>query len=145
MGVPLVTRGYVIGAISVESYDPNKYNENHRRLLESIAAQAAIALDNARLLEQTQNQIERLAALHDIDLVINSSLDLRVTLNILLDQVVEKLNVDAAAVLLLNPRSQILEYTAGRGFHTHIIEQTTCAGGKASPGRRQWSAIWCKP
>ncbi len=77
LGVPLVTRGYVIGAISVESYDPNKYNENHRRLLESIAAQAAIALDNARLLEQTQNQIERLAALHDIDLVINSSLDLR--------------------------------------------------------------------
>ena len=38
-------------------------------------------------------QIDRLAALHDIDLVINSSLDLRVTLNILLDQVVEKLNV----------------------------------------------------
>ena len=135
LGVPLVTRGYVIGAISVESYDPNKYNENHRRLLESIAAQAAIALDNARLLEQTQNQIERLAALHDIDLVINSSLDLRVTLNILLDQVVEKLNVDAAAVLLLNPRSQILEYTAGRGFHTHIIEQYHLRMGEGISGQ----------
>jgi PAS domain S-box-containing protein len=135
LGVPLVTRGYVIGAISVESYEPGRYNENHRKLLESIAAQAAIALDNARLLEQTHNQIERLAALHDIDLVINSSLDLRVTLNILLDQVVEKLSVDAAAVLLLNPRSQILEYTASRGFHTHIIEQYHLRMGEGISGQ----------
>ena len=135
LGVPLVTRGYVIGAISVESFSSNEYAENHRKLLESIAAQAAIALDNARLLEQTHNQIERLAALHDIDLVINSSLDLRVTLNILLDQVVEKLNVDAAAVLLLNPRSQILEYTASRGFHTHIIEQYHLRMGEGISGQ----------
>ena len=135
LGVPLVTRGYVIGAISVESFSPNIYSENHRKLLESIAAQAAIALDNARLLEQTHNQIERLAALHDIDLVINSSLDLRVTLNILLDQVVEKLDVDAAAVLLLNPRSQILEYTASRGFHTHIIEQYHLRMGEGISGQ----------
>ncbi|MDK2979732.1 MAG: hypothetical protein PWQ55_79 [Chloroflexota bacterium] len=135
LGVPLITRGYVIGAISVESYEAGKYDENHRKLLESISAQAAIALDNARLLEQTHNQIERLAALHDIDLVINSSLDLRVTLNILLDQVVEKLNVDAAAVLLLNPRSQILEYTASRGFHTHIIEQYHLRMGEGISGQ----------
>jgi GAF domain-containing protein len=81
LGVPLITRGYVIGVMTVESFSPDTFNENHQRLLESIAAQAAIALDNARLLEQTHSQIERLAALHDIDLVINSSLDLRVTLN----------------------------------------------------------------
>ena len=135
LGVPLITRGYVIGAISVEAFEAGVFNENHRRLLESIAAQAAIALDNARLLEQTHNQIERLAALHDIDLVINSSLDLRVTLNILLDQVVEKLSVDAAAVLLLNPRSQILEYTASRGFHTHIIEQYHLRMGEGISGQ----------
>ena len=135
LGVPLITRGYVIGAISVESFESGIYTENHRKLLESIAAQAAIALDNARLLEQTHNQIERLAALHDIDLVINSSLDLRVTLNILLDQVVEKLDVDAAAVLLLNPKSQILEYTASRGFHTHIIEQYHLRMGEGISGQ----------
>ena len=80
LGVPLTTRGYVIGGVSIQSFTPNVFTSNHQRLLESIAAQAAIALDNARLLEQTHSQIERLAALHDIDLVINSSLDLRVTL-----------------------------------------------------------------
>jgi len=135
LGVPLITRGYVVGGISVQSFQPNMFNENHCRLLESIAAQAAIALDNARLLEQTHSQIERLAALHDIDLVINSSLDLRVTLNILLDQVVEKLDVDAVAVLLLNPRSQMLEYTASRGFRTRIIEHYNLRMGEGVSGQ----------
>ena len=110
LGVPLIVKGYTIGGISVQSFEANVFNENHQRLLESMAAQVAIALDNTRLLEQTQEQLNRLAALHDIDLVINSSLDLRVTLNILLDQVVEKLNIDAASVLLFNPRTQMLEY-----------------------------------
>jgi len=122
LGVPLIVKGFAIGGISVQSFEANVFNESHQRLLESIAAQVAIALDNTRLLEQTQEQINRLAALHDIDLVINSSLDLRVTLNILLDQVVEKLNIDAASVLLFNPRTQMLEYTAGRGFRSHSIE-----------------------
>lgn len=135
LGVPLITRGYVIGGISIQSFESNVFTKNHQKLLESIAAQAAIALDNARLLEQTHNQIERLAALHDIDLVINSSLDLRVTLNILLDQVVEKLNVDAAAVLLLNPRSQMLEYSASRGFHTRIIEHYQLRMGEGISGQ----------
>ncbi len=135
LGAPLVTRNYVIGAITAESFSPHMFNDGHLRLMESIAAQAAIALDNARLLEQTHNQIDRLAALHDIDLVINSSLDLRVTLNILLDQVVEKLEVDAAAVLLLNPRSQMLEYTASRGFRTRIIEHYHLRMGQGISGQ----------
>ena len=93
-----------------------------QRLLESLAAQLANTIDNAQLTEKTQSQIERLKALHDIDQAINSSLDLQVTLNILLDQVIEKLQVDAVAVLLLNPKSNILEYSASRGFRTRTIE-----------------------
>ena len=135
LGVALIVKGYAIGGISVQSFEPNVYNENHQRLLESMAAQIAIALDNTRLLEQTQEQLNRLAALHDIDLVINSSLDLRVTLNILLDQVVDKLTIDAASVLLFNPRTQMLEYTAGRGFRTHSIEHYSLRMGEGISGQ----------
>jgi HD-GYP domain-containing protein (c-di-GMP phosphodiesterase class II) len=135
LGVPLIVKGYVIGGISVQSFKANVFTENHLRLLESMGAQVAIALDNARLLEQTQKQIDRLAALHDIDLVINSSLDLRVTLNILLDQVVEKLNIDAASVLLFNQRAQMLEFAAGRGFRTHSIENYRLRIGEGISGQ----------
>ena len=122
LGVPLITKGKAVGGMSVQAFAPNVFDENHQRLLESLAAQLASAVDNAQLTENSQRQIERLKALHDIDQVINSSLDLQVILNILLDQVIEKLQVDAVAVLLLNPKSNKLEYSASRGFRTRTIE-----------------------
>ncbi len=66
--------------------------------------------------EQIQSQLQRLAALRTIDMAITASLDLRVTLDVLLDQVTSQLHVDAAGVLLLNPHTQLLEFVAGRGF-----------------------------
>ena len=66
--------------------------------------------------QQIQSQLQRLAALRTIDMAITASLDLRVTLDVLLDQVTAQLHVDAAGVLLLNPHTQLLEYVAGRGF-----------------------------
>ncbi len=135
VGVPLLIRNKTIGAMSVQAFKANTFNEKHLQLLESLASQIAISMDNARLLEQTQDHLERLSALHDIDLVINSSLDLRVTLNILLDQVVEKLKVDAAAVLLLNPKTQLLNYSAGRGFRTRTIESYQLRLGEGMSGQ----------
>jgi predicted transcriptional regulator YheO len=59
--------------------------------------------------ERIQNQLQRLAALRNVDMAISASHDLRVTLNVILDQVTSQLRVDAAAVLLLDPHTQILE------------------------------------
>lgn len=135
LGIPLMVKGKVVGAISVQCFDENVYSEDHLRLLESLGAQLAVAMDNARLLGESQNQVDRLAALHDLDMVINSSLDLRVTMNIVLDQIVEKLNVDAAAVLLLNSQNQMLEYAAGRGFRTTAIEKYSVKLGEGVSGQ----------
>jgi putative nucleotidyltransferase with HDIG domain len=136
MGVPLINKGEVIGAISVQCFNADVYSESHQRLLESMAAQLAVALDNVRLIEQAKSQVERLAALHDIDTAINSSLDLRVIMNILLDQVIQRLQVDAAVVLLLDQYSRQLEFTAGRGFNTHDIEKYSIGVGENSSGQK---------
>ena len=136
LGVPLIAKGKVVGGLSVQAFAPNVFDENHQHLLESLAAQLASAVDNAQLTEKSRRQIERLKALHDIDLVINSSLDLRVTLNILLDRVIEKLQVDAVAVLLLNPKSNKLEYSASRGFRTRTIEQYSLCMGEGLSGKK---------
>jgi PAS domain S-box-containing protein len=61
-------------------------------------------------------QLERLAALRSIDMAITSSLDLHVTLSIILEQVCTLLHVDASDVLLLDKHTSTLEYAAGRGF-----------------------------
>ncbi len=63
-----------------------------------------------------EKQLHRLSALRAIDAAISSSLDMRVSFNILLAQATNELHVDAAAVLLLNNVSNELEYAAGVGF-----------------------------
>ncbi|HEV8352678.1 MAG TPA: HD domain-containing phosphohydrolase [bacterium] len=85
--------------------------------------------------ESTQRYLQRLSILRAIDLAITSSLDLRVTLNVFLDQASAHLGVDAVDVLLLNPNMQTLEYSAGRGFRSRAIEQTRIRLGEGLAGR----------
>ncbi len=85
--------------------------------------------------EQIERQLQRLAALRSIDIAITSSLDLRVTLDVLLDKVSEQLQVDAANVLLLNSHTQILEFAAGHGFHTNQISGSVIRMGEGHAGR----------
>ncbi|MDP9261278.1 MAG: GAF domain-containing protein, partial [Actinomycetota bacterium] len=48
---PLVVSDRVIGVISVDKFEPDFYNEELAELVTAFAAQAAIAIENARLLE----------------------------------------------------------------------------------------------
>lgn len=59
-----------------------------------------------------------------MNMAIPGSLDLRVTLNVLLDQVTAHLDADGAQVLLLQRYSLGLEAVAGRGFETHGKERS---------------------
>ncbi len=81
-----------------------------------------------------KERLQRLAALHSIDMIISSSLDLRITLSEFLDLVLSQLRVDAADVLLLNPHTQTLEFAAGRGFHTDDIQQSRVRLGEGIAG-----------
>jgi PAS domain S-box-containing protein len=88
-------------------------NHHSEPLLEGFITDITESKNNEQRLI---NQMERFLALRRIDMAINASLDLRVTLDILLDQVMLLLHVDAADVLLFNPITQMLEFSNGRGF-----------------------------
>jgi hypothetical protein len=66
--------------------------------------------------EKIQQQLKRLNTLRMIDLAISSSFDLRLVLDIMLQQVLEQLGVDASAVLLYDPHAQTMEYAPAAGF-----------------------------
>ncbi|MCG8480828.1 MAG: diguanylate cyclase [Spirochaetales bacterium] len=53
MGMPLIRRGEVIGLLATDSLKSNAYSERHLRLAATIADHIAIALENARLHDQT--------------------------------------------------------------------------------------------
>ena len=80
-------------------------------------------------------QMKQTSMLRSIDLAIASGLDLNLLLAMLVDQVVELLQIDAVAVLLQNPRSNLLEFTAGKGFRSTSLQYTHLRLGEGCAGR----------
>ena len=131
--VPMVAQGQTIGALWVGCNA--EINDEEVRILSAVADIAANALRRAALHEQTQRRLQHITALRAIDMAITSSLDLRVTLNFFLDQVTIRLGIHAASVLLLDPRTQTLQFAAGRGFHSPAAQQTKLRLGEGVAGR----------
>jgi PAS domain S-box-containing protein len=85
--------------------------------------------------EKLKRNVDNLTALRNIDNAINGSLDLRITLKVLLMEALKQLDVDAAAILLLNHHSQALEYASGQGFYTDCISFARVRMGQSCAGR----------
>ena len=54
VGVPLILRDQTVGVLSIQSTRPSAYSTEQVSLLETIAVQAAIAIENARLYQEAQ-------------------------------------------------------------------------------------------
>ncbi len=76
LGVPMLAGNQIIGMINVQNYDtPFYFTQQDQQLLFAIASQAAIAIQNARLFEQTQRQNKELAVLNEMGSALNTVLD----------------------------------------------------------------------
>jgi HD-GYP domain-containing protein (c-di-GMP phosphodiesterase class II) len=53
----------------------------------------------------------------------------------LVDRVTGLLNVDAAAILLFNRKTNLLEFASGKGFHSNILQYTRLKLGEGCAGR----------
>ena len=62
LGVPLYLNGKPWGAVSVQSYKQHAYGENDLRLLNTLVSSMSVALENARLLDETQRLLKQTEA-----------------------------------------------------------------------------------
>ena len=131
--VPLRAREAVIGALWIGRRTPLEPEEV--QLLGALADISASAIQRMTLHEQTEVQLQRLATLRTIDLAISASLDLNVTLNVLISQSIQQLNVDAAAILLFDPHTQQLTYAAGHGLRTTTMDRLRLRLGEGLAGQ----------
>ena len=72
--------------------------------------------ERKRAEEQIRLQIKYLAALRAVDMAISASMDLPITLRVLLNQVHQQLLAEAVSILILDPHTQTLRYLSGIGF-----------------------------
>jgi PAS domain S-box-containing protein len=121
--VPIHTSTEPLGIIFVAFEASSKPGKDDINLISTLAEMTGNAAQRAELHQRTEKQVEQLTALRQIDIAINSALNLRYTLNVIIDQIIAQLNVDAACILIYNPSSSTLDYYEGRGFKTPDIEK----------------------
>jgi GAF domain-containing protein len=63
IAAPLITRGRTVGALSLYRRSQREFDEDDRRLVTALSNAAAVAIDNARLYEETQERAQFLTAM----------------------------------------------------------------------------------
>ena len=132
---PIKEKGETVGVIQVQSHELEGYEQDDVDILAALANVAAIAIQNASLLENTQRQLHKLEALHNIDVAISASIDVQITLNILLEQVEAHLNADACSIALLPANANMLDYKSVRGFRSQTLAYSMFRLGEGLAGR----------
>ncbi len=114
--VPIRTATEIIGTLAVALTVPHKIKPHQTRLVTTLAEIAGNAIYRSNLYQRSEEQIQRLITLRELDTAIASSLDIRITLNILIEHLIKKMEASAVTVLVFDPRSQTFDYYATAGF-----------------------------
>lgn len=118
---PMMIDNKINGAIILLSKVPHAFKDQDVKIVSEYAMRLAVAFRQAILNEETELRVRRMSALTANNLAITSSLDIGVTLNIILEQISAQGGVDGAIAFLYNKAAGILSGAASHGLtHTHI-------------------------
>ena len=134
LAVPMTLSGRTVGMLSAQSYQPNVYTEDDLQILSTLANQAAVAIQNGRLFNETERLarelemrvVERTAQLqHEqqntetllrILTEVSASLDLDRALNRTLGLLNDAIGAEQGTIMLLNAEDNLLHFRAGYGY-----------------------------
>jgi GAF domain-containing protein/CheY-like chemotaxis protein len=117
---PLLYRDRLLGVITINNEGTGqRFTEQDRQTLALFAAQAAIAIENARLYAQTREALDELEAIHEAGRAIAQSLDLQETLRHILAAAMRLTDTDKGIVTLLDEERQELVGIAFAGVTGH--------------------------
>jgi signal transduction histidine kinase/DNA-binding response OmpR family regulator len=103
MGVPIIVGEQVIGVVDVQSYRQNAFDDDSVRLLTTLAANMGVALENARLFQETNRRADETAALNEIGREISATLDQNAVLEQIAQRAKEILKAKDVVLRLVEP------------------------------------------
>jgi PAS domain S-box-containing protein len=128
---PMIAKDRVIGVLTAQSYEKNRYTPDHLDIIRTLASYAAIAIENARLYEnmeaevrmqtseimEQKAQIEKshknLSLLSKIGQQITSTLNLETVLNVVYENVNKLMDANAFLIGYYNRDTEIIEMKFG--------------------------------
>jgi signal transduction histidine kinase len=113
LAVPLLVKDTVVGALGVGGREGRRFDDEELRLAQGFADQAALALDNARLYEETHQRLRHLDSLREVVEQILVPLSLEERLNLIAAKSAELFAADRAAIALRDDDGGDLVVRAG--------------------------------
>ncbi len=110
LGIPLIAKGEVIGVIAVEKQEANYYSREQVQLAATFASQAAVALDNANLFEESlrraaelDERSQRLALLNQFSADLSASLNADQVLRLTASQLMRAIGAERTTLVAIAP------------------------------------------
>jgi GAF domain-containing protein len=126
--VPMVKENEFIGAIVIYRQEVRPFTEKQIALVQNFAAQAVIAIENARLVNELRarttelaRSVEELRALGDVSQAVNSTLDLATVLSTIVSRAVQLSGTEAGAIYEFDERQSELQLRSTYGMSEELI------------------------
>lgn len=134
LGVPLIVGNKTKGFITLQNIDrENAFTESDLRLLQTLASSMSVALENARLFDETQRRASETAALNEIGREISATLDLNSVLNQIATRAEQVLHTrDVVVRLLQNDGS--LRTVVALGEYAEVFQENVIQLGQGITG-----------
>ena len=134
IAAPMIRHDTVVGAIVCGNPEPRVFDEKEVALIKSFAAQAVIAIENARLLTELRQRTDdlgrsvgELRALGEVSQAVNSTLDLETVLDTIVAKAVQLSNTDAGAIYVYGEQDSEFHLRATYGMAQELIDALSYA------------------
>ena len=121
VAVPLVVEGKTIGVVTIASTNPKSFTKEDESLLMTLASQAAIVFENARLYEQVRRRLAEQKVLYGIAQHLASTLDVPTLLKFIINHLSAFFHAKFATIRLLDETGMILQTGATYGITDEFI------------------------
>ncbi|HLD46772.1 MAG TPA: GAF domain-containing protein [Desulfobaccales bacterium] len=121
VAVPMVAKGKVIGVMRLVTAEPREFTMEEVDFACSVAELGAQAISNAKMYENRTKELNFLKGLLEVSKAINSALDVKKVLNLLVKTVTTALDIKGAGVRLLDEKRQQMELVAHYGLSDRYI------------------------
>jgi GAF domain-containing protein len=132
VAVPMLKESEFVGAIVIFRQEVRPFSEKQIALVTSFAAQAVIAIENTRLLNELRQRTEQLGrsvgelqALGEVSQAVNSTLDLETVLSTIVAKAVQLSGTEAGAIYVYDDRQREFHLRATYGMDQELIEALT--------------------
>ena len=129
MAVPMLKDDALIGIVAIHRREVLPFTEKQIELLTNFAAQAVIAIENARLLGELRQRTDELGrsvgelrALGEVSQAVNSTLDLETVLSTIVAKAVQLSNTDAGAIYVFDDMQREFHLRATYAMDQALID-----------------------